>query len=77
MLYRALCAARDAARSGATTAAAVEQVFTDTVGGAAEIQYFAVVDGPTMTPLDELSGEVRLLASIALGDTRLLDNIGV
>ncbi len=30
-----------------------------------------------MTPLDELAGSVRLLASIALGDTRLLDNIGV
>ena len=77
VLYRALCAARDAALAGATTAAAVEQVFTDTVDGAAAIQYFAVVDGPTMTPLDELSGEVRLLASIGLGDTRLLDNIGV
>jgi len=36
-----------------------------------------VVDGPSMTPLDDLSGSVRILASIALGDTRLLDNIGV
>ena len=41
------------------------------------IQYFAVVDGPTMTPLEELSGSVRLLASIVLGDTRIVDNIGV
>ena len=77
VLYRALNAARDAALAGAATAAAIEQVFSDTVDGAAEIQYFAVVDGPTMTPLEELSGEVRLLASIGLGDTRLLDNIGV
>jgi pantoate--beta-alanine ligase len=77
VLYRALCAARDAALAGTTKAAAVEEAFTDAIGGAAEIQYFAVVDGPTMTPLEELSGEVRLLASIALGDTRLLDNIGV
>ena len=45
--------------------------------GAAAIQYFAVVDGPTMTPLDDLTGSVRILASIALGDTRLLDNIGI
>ena len=52
-------------------------MFTDAIDGAAPIQYFAVVDGPTMTPLDELSGSVRLLASIVLGDTRLVDNIGV
>ncbi len=77
MLYRALCATRDAALAGTTSAAKVEQVFTDAVDGAAPIQYFAVVDGPTMTPLEELSGSVRILASIVLGDTRLVDNIGV
>ncbi|HLM17076.1 MAG TPA: pantoate--beta-alanine ligase [Acidimicrobiia bacterium] len=77
VLYRALGAARDAALGGTTKSTAVEEVFTDTVGSAAAIQYFAVVDGPTMTPLDELAGSVRILASIALGDTRLLDNIGI
>ncbi len=77
VLFRALCAARDAALVSATSAKEIEHVFTDTVGDAATIEYFAVVDGPTMTPLEELSGEVRLLASIAFGDTRLLDNIGV
>ena len=77
VLYRALGAARDAALAGTTTAAKVERVFTDAIDGAAPIQYFAVVDGPTMTPLEELSGSVRLLASIVLGDTRLVDNIGV
>jgi pantoate--beta-alanine ligase len=77
VLHRALCAARDAALGGATTAKALEQVFVDTVAGTAAIQYFAVVDGPTMTVLDELAGSVRILASIALGDTRLVDNIGV
>jgi pantoate--beta-alanine ligase len=77
VLYRALGAARDAADAGVTSAKGVERVFTDTVDGAAVIRYFAVVDGPTMTPLDDLSGSVRILASIALGDTRLLDNIGV
>jgi pantothenate synthetase len=54
-----------------------EQVFSDAVGAVAAIQYFAVVDGPTMTPLDDLAGSVRILASIALGETRLLDNIGI
>jgi pantoate--beta-alanine ligase len=77
VLYRALCAARDAANGGETTAKGVERVFADTVGDTAGIQYVAVVDGPSMTPLDNLSGSVRILASIALGDTRLVDNIGV
>jgi pantoate--beta-alanine ligase len=77
VLHRALCTARDAATSGATTARELEQVFIDRVAGTATIQYFAVVDGPTMTPLDDLAGSVRILASIALGETRLLDNVGV
>jgi pantoate--beta-alanine ligase len=77
VLYRALCASRDAAFAGAAEARAVEDVFVDAVGDAAEVQYFAVVDGPTMTPLAELTGSVRLLASIRLGDVRLVDNIGV
>jgi pantoate--beta-alanine ligase len=77
VLHRALCASRDAALAGATTTADVERVFTDTVADTAEIQYVTVVDGPSMTPLDDLSGSVRILASIALGDTRLVDNIGL
>jgi len=76
VLYRALCAARDAAEHGAATARDLEQAFADTVGTTAEIQYVAVVDAPTMTPLDDLSGSVRILASIALGNTRLVDNVG-
>ena len=30
-----------------------------------------------MTPLDVLEGSVRVLASIALSETRLLDNVGI
>ena len=78
VLHRALCAARDAVLAeAASTAEEAEHVFTDSIDGAAAIQYFAVVDGPTMTPLRHLSGSIRLLASIALGETRLLDNVGV
>jgi pantoate--beta-alanine ligase len=77
VLYRALRASRAAALAGATAAAQVEKVFTETVGDAAIVRYFAAVDGPTMTPLDDLAGSVRLLASIELGSVRLLDNLGV
>jgi len=77
VLYRALCASRDAALAGATTTAEVEKMFVNTVGDAAAIRYFAVVDGATMQPLDDLVGSVRLLASIELGSVRLLDNLGL
>jgi pantoate--beta-alanine ligase len=77
VLHRALCASRDAALAGATTTAEVEKVFVTTVGDAAAIRYFEVVDGPTMQPLDDLAGSVRLLASIELGSVRLLDNLGL
>ena len=77
VLAQALGACRDAALAGSTSTAVVTKVFVETIGDAATIRYFAVVDGPTMTPLDELAGSVRLLASIALGDVRLVDNVGV
>ncbi len=77
LLHRALCASRDAALACCTSAEDVEKVFVDTVGDVAKVQYFAAVDGPTMQPIDELAGSVRLLASIELGSVRLLDNVGV
>lgn len=74
-LYRALCASRDAVLQGAVTAEATH-IFTSTVCDTAEVVYFAVVNAPTMTPVDVPAGSVRLLASIELGDTRLVDNVG-
>ncbi len=49
----------------------------ETIGDSAAIQYFTTVESDTMRPLDELTGSIRLLASIKLGSVRLLDNIGV
>ena len=77
VLYRALCASRDAALAGTRTIAEVQKVFAEVIGDVATIQYFAVVDGPTMQPLDDLAGSVRVLASIELGSVRLLDNVGI
>jgi pantoate--beta-alanine ligase len=77
VLYRALCDCRDAALAGAGTTAELEKVFVDTVGEPECIRYFTAVEADTMTPLAELTGSVRLLASIQLGTVRLLDNLGV
>jgi pantoate--beta-alanine ligase len=77
VLYRALCAARDAAVAGTRSTAQLEKVFAAGIDDPDSIQYFAAVEADTMAPLDELRGSVRLLASIELGPVRLLDNLGI
>jgi pantoate--beta-alanine ligase len=77
VLYRALTAARQAALDGVRSSSQLSKVFADAIGDPARIRYFSSVEGPTMKPLEELSGPVRLLASIELGDVRLVDNLGV
>jgi pantoate--beta-alanine ligase len=77
VLYRALCATRDAATDGARKTARLEEVFTDAIGGAGSVVYFAAVEADTMAPLEQLDGSVRLLASLELGSVRLVDNLGV
>jgi pantoate--beta-alanine ligase len=76
VLYEALCTAQLAAFAGAHTAAELGSVFAETIGGKGDVRYFTPVEAATMTPLDELSGRVRLLASLELGEVRLLDNLG-
>jgi pantoate--beta-alanine ligase len=39
------------------------------------VDYFALVDGPTMTPLPEPRPGARLIAAARLGSVRLLDNV--
>jgi pantoate--beta-alanine ligase len=77
VLYRALTAARQAALDGARSSAELSKAFTSVIGDPARIRYFTTVEAATMRPLDELSGPVRLLASIELGAVRLVDNVGV
>lgn len=78
VFYRALCAARDAAHAGkARNAAELENVFAGAIGDAGKIRYFTPVRGDTMELVDTLTGQVRVLASLQLGEVRLLDNIGL
>jgi pantoate--beta-alanine ligase len=78
VIYQALLAAQAAGQGGgAKTAAELEEVFRGVVGDKAQVRYFTAVESSTMKVLDELKGSVRLLASIQLGDTRLLDNVGI
>jgi pantoate--beta-alanine ligase len=52
-----------------------------TVSGLTEkgfnVDYFALVDGPTLTPTDQVAPGSRLIVAAKLGSVRLLDNVGV
>jgi len=41
------------------------------------VDYFALVDGPSLRPLDAAAPGARLIAAARLGSVRLLDNVGV
>jgi pantoate--beta-alanine ligase len=77
VLYRALIAARRAALHGTRSVRELAAIFSETVGSVARIRYFTAVESATMKPLDELTGSVRLLASIEIGSVRLVDNVGI
>ena len=77
VFHRALCDCRDAALGGLRSAVALKRLFTESIGDAGTVRYFTPVVSETMSPVDELSGSIRILASVQIGSVRLLDNIGV
>ncbi|HEY0959402.1 MAG TPA: pantoate--beta-alanine ligase [Novosphingobium sp.] len=77
IFYKALLAVDDVAKGGERSVAALETIFRKMIGDVGTIRYFTVVENDAMIPLTEISGPVRVLASLQLGNTRLLDNIGI
>lgn len=67
----------EAARAGERSLGQLSRLFSEAVGDAAEVGYFTAVEPDAMSPLESLSGAVRLLASIELGSVRLVDNLGL
>ncbi len=41
------------------------------------VDYFALVDGPTLAPVDLATKHARLITTARLGTVRLLDNVGI
>ncbi len=77
-LPRALGNARRAILAGQPVASALAEGREALLeGGFAEVDYFALVDAATLEPLDQLQGEMRLIAAAMIGTTRLIDNIAV
>jgi pantoate--beta-alanine ligase len=77
-LPRALEQARDSILSGIAVDAVLLRARDDlAVAGFAPIDYLALVDSATLEPLDNPSGEMRLIAAATIGRTRLIDNLAV
>ena len=77
-LPRALEAARAAILSGTQVADVLAEARNSLLdGGFSRVDYFALVDGQTLEPVDHPQGEMRLIAAAVIGTTRLIDNLPV
>ncbi len=77
-LPQALEQAREAILGGEPVEAALDDAKRKlSAAGFSRIDYFALVDAATLEPLDDPSGEMRLIAAALIGTTRLIDNIRV
>ncbi|HTN78528.1 MAG TPA: pantoate--beta-alanine ligase [Acidimicrobiales bacterium] len=78
VLHRALEAGADAIASGERDAARVVALMTQMIDGEplASLDYVAVVDAASLTPVVPLAGELRLLGAARFGKARLIDNVG-
>ena len=77
-LYRALRNARDSILAGQPVAAALAEGRNALlIAGFSRIDYFALVDGATLEPVDRPRPEARLIAAAVMGTTRLIDNLAL
>jgi pantoate--beta-alanine ligase len=79
VLYRALQEARERVEAGERDAAALRQLLADRIAATpgAALDYAAVVDAETLTPLTRLQGPVLLALAVKFGATRLIDNLSL
>ncbi len=77
VLYRALCAAREAIRRGERDPRAVEGILRGTIGAEplAGLEYAACVDPETLRRPERIDGPVLLALAVRFGATRLIDNM--
>jgi pantoate--beta-alanine ligase len=78
-LHQALLAGRDAIeRGGERRPQAVRSAMAAVVGREPRFTpgYAEVVNAADLSPMDPLTGEVRLLIAARLGRARLIDNLG-
>jgi pantoate--beta-alanine ligase len=76
VLYRALCAAQGAVAGGERDGEKVKSAALAVIAGepAMRVEYLELVDA-RMQPVAAVCGDVRLVAAVWLGATRLIDNL--
>jgi pantoate--beta-alanine ligase len=76
-LSEALRKAHERFRSGERHAAAIERIVRDTVATepAVKLEYVAVAEPRSLTPVDTVDAETVVALAARLGQTRLIDNI--
>ena len=77
LLYKALCEAERLIRGGSRSADKVRHAAVALLSQNLEfrIQYLEAVDPATFQPVETITGDVRLVAAVWMGDVRLIDNI--
>jgi pantoate--beta-alanine ligase len=76
-LHRALMAARNAFTAGERDARVVQRLMTEVIASTpgATLDYAAVVDPDSFTPLERIGRSALLALAVRFGDTRLIDNL--
>jgi pantoate--beta-alanine ligase len=75
VLFAALTAASWALSGGTPAEVALAEAQATLRAAGFDVDYFALVDGPTLAPLAAVHPGARLVAAARLGTVRLLDNI--
>ena len=77
VLYRALRVARQRIADGKGDPSVARAAALTVLGlePAARVEYLEIVDPVDMRPLEAISGSVRVLGAVWIGNTRLIDNI--
>jgi pantoate--beta-alanine ligase len=79
VLHQALVEAEAAIRAGERDVAAVQRMMADRIAATpgAVLDYAAVVDADTLTPVHQATGDLLLALAVRFGNTRLIDNRSV
>ena len=77
VLYRALRVARQRIADGKGDPSVAREAALTVLGlePAARVEYLEIVDPVDMRPVESISGSVRALGAVCIGNTRLIDNI--
>lgn len=77
ILYQALERGLQRLSQGSRCAAEVREAALETLAREprARVEYLEVVDARTMSPIEEITGPVRIAAAVWFGATRLIDNV--